>query len=213
MQLKRVVVTGLGALTPIGNNKEEYWNALVNGVSGAAPITYFDAAKFKTRFACELKNFNATDFIHRKEARKMDRFTQYAMVASDEAIADSKLDLDKINKLKDPKSYGSWLKRIVINNSLQLVKKQIHFEDLTNLDIKEEATEENWYQDIPFNKIKQAILQLPNGCRQVFSLYLLENYKHKEIADLLNISVSTSKSQYRYALKLMRATLISYKNS
>ena len=120
---------------------------------------------------------------------------------------------DKINKLKDPKSYGSWLKRIVINNSLQLVKKQIHFEDLTNLDIKEEATEENWYQDIPFNKIKQAILQLPNGCRQVFSLYLLENYKHKEIADLLNISVSTSKSQYRYALKLMRATLISYKNS
>ncbi|CAM1334218.1 beta-ketoacyl-ACP synthase II [Tenacibaculum aestuariivivum] len=100
MQLKRVVVTGLGALTPIGNNKEEYWNSLVNGVSGAAPITYFDAAKFKTRFACELKNFNVTDFINRKDARKMDRFTQYAMVASDEAIADSKLDLDKINKLR-----------------------------------------------------------------------------------------------------------------
>ncbi len=100
MQLKRVVVTGLGALTPIGNNIEEYWNALVNGVSGAAPITYFDAAKFKTRFACELKNFNVTDFINRKDARKMDRFTQYAMVASDEAIADSNLDLEKINKLR-----------------------------------------------------------------------------------------------------------------
>ncbi|CAM1358973.1 beta-ketoacyl-ACP synthase II [Tenacibaculum soleae] len=100
MQLKRVVVTGLGALTPIGNNKEEYWESLVNGVSGAAPITYFDAAKFKTRFACELKNFNATDFINRKDARKMDRFTQYAMVASDEAIADSKLNLDEINKLR-----------------------------------------------------------------------------------------------------------------
>jgi 3-oxoacyl-[acyl-carrier-protein] synthase II len=100
MQLKRVVVTGLGALTPIGNNIEEYWNALVNGVSGAAPITYFDAAKFKTRFACELKGFNATDFMDRKEARKMDRFTQYAMVASDEAIADSNLDLEKINKLR-----------------------------------------------------------------------------------------------------------------
>lgn len=100
MQLKRVVVTGLGALTPIGNNIEEYWNALVNGVSGAAPVTYYDAAKFKTRFACELKNFNATDFIDRKEARKMDRFTQYAMVASDEAIVDANLDLEKINKLR-----------------------------------------------------------------------------------------------------------------
>ena len=100
MQLKRVVVTGLGALTPIGNNIEEYWNALTNGVSGAAPITYFDAAKFKTRFACELKNFNVNDFINRKDARKMDRFTQYAMVASDEAIADSNLDLEKINKLR-----------------------------------------------------------------------------------------------------------------
>jgi len=100
MELRRVVVTGLGALTPIGNSKEEYWNALIGGKSGAAPITYFDTEKFKTKFACELKNFNATDFLDRKEARKMDRFTQYAMVASDEAIADSKLDLDKINKLR-----------------------------------------------------------------------------------------------------------------
>lgn len=100
MQLKRVVVTGLGALTPIGNTIEEYWNGLINGVSGAAPVTYYDATKFKTRFACELKNFNVTDFIDRKEARKMDRFTQYALVASDEAILDSGLDLDKINKFR-----------------------------------------------------------------------------------------------------------------
>jgi len=100
MELKRVVVTGLGALTPIGNTKDEFWEALVSGKSGAAPITYFDTEKFKTKFACELKNFNATDFLDRKEARKMDRFTQYAMVASDEAIADSKLDLDAVNKLR-----------------------------------------------------------------------------------------------------------------
>ena len=100
MQLKRVVVTGLGALTPIGNNIEEYWSALVNGVSGAAPITHFDATKFKTRFACEVKNFTVTDYMNRKDARKMDKFTQYAMVASDEAIADSGLDLDTINKFR-----------------------------------------------------------------------------------------------------------------
>ncbi len=98
MKLRRVVVTGLGALTPIGNNLQEYWNGLVNGVSGAAPITHFDASKFKTQFACELKNFEVTDFINRKDARKMDKFTQYAMVATDEAIVDSGLNLDKLNK-------------------------------------------------------------------------------------------------------------------
>lgn len=98
MEIKRVVVTGLGALTPIGNTVEQYWDGLINGVSGADPITYFDASKFKTRFACELKNFKVNDFIDRKEARKMDRFTQYAMVATDEAIEDSKIDLEKIDK-------------------------------------------------------------------------------------------------------------------
>ena len=91
MNLRRVVVTGIGALTPIGNTKDEYWEGLVSGRSGAAPITYFDTEKFKTKFACELKNFVATDFLDRKEARKMDRFAQYAMVASDEAIKDAKL--------------------------------------------------------------------------------------------------------------------------
>ncbi|AJR03040.1 beta-ketoacyl-ACP synthase II [Siansivirga zeaxanthinifaciens] len=100
MELKRVVVTGLGALTPIGNTKDEYWEALLSGKSGAAPITYFDTEKFKTKFACELKNFNATDFIDRKLAGRMDRFTQYAMVAADEAILDANLDLDAVNKLR-----------------------------------------------------------------------------------------------------------------
>ena len=92
-----MVVTGMGALTPIGNNLKDYWNALQQGVSGAAPITHFNAEKFKTQFACEVKGFDVTDFIDRKEARKMDLFCQYAMVASDEAIIDSDLNLDKIN--------------------------------------------------------------------------------------------------------------------
>ncbi|MCF8273029.1 MAG: beta-ketoacyl-ACP synthase II [Flavobacteriaceae bacterium] len=100
MELKRVVVTGLGALTPIGNTKDEFWDGLIGGKSGAAPITYFDTEKFKTKFACELKNFEATDFLDRKEARKMDKFAQYAMVAADEAIADAKLNLDEVNKLR-----------------------------------------------------------------------------------------------------------------
>ncbi|MDD7884801.1 beta-ketoacyl-ACP synthase II [Flavivirga sp. 57AJ16] len=100
MELKRVVVTGLGALTPIGNTKDEFWKGLISGKSGAAPITYYDTEKFKTQFACELKGFNATDFLDRKEARKMDKFAQYAMVASDEAIADAKLNLDEVNKLR-----------------------------------------------------------------------------------------------------------------
>jgi len=97
MELKRVVVTGLGALTPIGNTLDEYWNSLKNGVSGAAPIQSFDASKFKTQFACELKNFNVQDHLDRKEARKLDQFSQYAMVSSAEAMADSGIDLEKIN--------------------------------------------------------------------------------------------------------------------
>lgn len=98
MTSRRVVVTGIGALTPIGNNVQDYWNALSNGVSGAAPITRFDASKFKTQFACEVKGFDVTNFIDRKEARRMDPYAQYAMVTADEAIKDSGLDLEKINK-------------------------------------------------------------------------------------------------------------------
>jgi 3-oxoacyl-[acyl-carrier-protein] synthase II len=99
MQLKRVVVTGLGALTPIGNTLDEYWEGLISGKSGAAPITYFDTEKFKTKFACELKDFNVLDFLDRKEARKLDRFTQYAIVASEEAIADANFD-DSLDKYR-----------------------------------------------------------------------------------------------------------------
>ncbi|CCG54601.1 3-oxoacyl-(acyl-carrier-protein) synthase II [Flavobacterium indicum GPTSA100-9 = DSM 17447] len=100
MQLKRVVVTGLGALTPIGNNLEEYWQALISGKSGAAPITYYDTEKHKTKFACEVKNFNVEDYIDKKEARRMDKFAQYAIVASDEAIKDAGLVLEQLNKYK-----------------------------------------------------------------------------------------------------------------
>ena len=100
MELKRVVVTGLGALTPIGNNIEEYWDGLVNGKSGGAPITYFDTEKFKTKFACEIKNFDFDAYFDRKEKRRLDRFAQYAIVASDEAIKDSAIDLDTINKYR-----------------------------------------------------------------------------------------------------------------
>ena len=98
MELKRVVVTGLGAVTPVGNTPDEMWNNLINGVSGAAPITLFDASKFKTQFACEVKNLNINDFIDRKEARKMDRYTQLAMIAAKQAVEDSKMDLDTEDK-------------------------------------------------------------------------------------------------------------------
>lgn len=91
MELKRVVVTGLGALTPIGNNLNQYWEGLISGRSGAAPIQQFDASKFKTQFACEVKNFNVEDFIDRKEVRKLDQFSQYAMVSVTEAMVDSNL--------------------------------------------------------------------------------------------------------------------------
>ncbi|MDH3709574.1 MAG: beta-ketoacyl-[acyl-carrier-protein] synthase II, partial [Cyclobacteriaceae bacterium] len=107
MQLKRVVITGLGALTPIGNNVQEYWTNLSKGVSGAAPITRFDAEKFKTRFACEVKGFDPTEFLDRKESRKMDPFTQYAMVAAQEAMTDSGLDLEAIDKDRAGVIWGS----------------------------------------------------------------------------------------------------------
>tara|TARA_B100000927_G_scaffold290082_1_gene288049 strand:- start:151 stop:1401 length:1251 start_codon:yes stop_codon:yes gene_type:complete len=100
MQNKRVVVTGLGALTPIGNGIPAYWDGLISGKSGSAPISYFDASKFKTQFACELKDYDPNDHFDRKEARKMDRFTQYAMVASDEAIDDAGFHLESLDKTR-----------------------------------------------------------------------------------------------------------------
>ena len=106
MELKRVVVTGLGALTPVGNTVAETWENIVNGVSGAGPITHFDASKFKTQFACEVKNFKVNEHLDRKEARKMDLYTQYAIVAAKEAIEDSGMDLEKVNKNKIGVIYG-----------------------------------------------------------------------------------------------------------
>ena len=100
MEIKRVVVTGLGALTPIGNNISEYWDGLKSGKSGCAPITYFDTEKFKTKFACELKKFDPLDHFDRKETRKLDRFAQYALVASDEAIADAQINTDTMDKFR-----------------------------------------------------------------------------------------------------------------
>ena len=97
MQLKRVVVTGIGALTPIGNNTQDYWKGLLNGVPGADGITLFDASKFKTRFACELKGFDPLQYLDKKEARKVDRYTQIAVAASDEAVKDAAIDKENVN--------------------------------------------------------------------------------------------------------------------
>lgn len=107
MELNRVVVTGMGAITPLGNNIPAYWEGLVNGVSGADYITQFDASKFKTRFACEIKNFIPTDFIEKKEARKIDRFTQLSLVTSDEAMNDAGLHKDNINPDRVGVVFGS----------------------------------------------------------------------------------------------------------
>lgn len=107
MTLKRVVVTGLGALTPIGNSLSAYWNGLQNGVSGAAPITHFDASLFKTKFACEVKNFRAEDFLDKKEARKLDPFVHFALVTADEAIKDAALDFSQLDTSRIGVIWGS----------------------------------------------------------------------------------------------------------
>lgn len=106
MELKRVVVTGLGAVTPLGNNVEETWNNLLNGVSGAAPITLFDASSFKTQFACEVKDLKVNDYIDRKEARKMDRYAQLAIIAAKQAVQDSGMNLDEEDKNRIGVIYG-----------------------------------------------------------------------------------------------------------
>ena len=98
MELKRVVVTGLGAVTPLGNDVPTTWNALLNGESGAGPITHFDASEFKTQFACEVKNFDPTAYFSVKEARKLDLYAQYAVASAKEGMDDSGLDLEKVNK-------------------------------------------------------------------------------------------------------------------
>ncbi len=105
--MRRVVVTGIGVLSPIGNNQQDFLNGLQQGISGAGLITRFDASLFKTRFACELKNFNPEDFLDRKEARKLDPFAQYALVVADEAMKDSGIELEKVNRMKFGVIWGS----------------------------------------------------------------------------------------------------------
>ncbi|MFK7770574.1 MAG: RNA polymerase sigma factor [Saprospiraceae bacterium] len=118
------------------------------------------------------------------------------------------LSFQKIAQLKDGAKYGGWLKQIIVNKSLASLKKRVSFQNLADVEIWDSNDgDDNWYQEISFAKITVAIQELPNGSRQVFSLFLLENYKHQEIAEMLNISISTSKSQYRYALKLLKEKL------
>ena len=105
--MKRVVITGLGAVTPIGNNVSEYWHSLINGVSGAAEITKFDTSNFKTKFACEVKNFNPENIFEKNEIRKYDLFTQYALYVTDEAIKNANIDFDSLNKNRIGVIWGS----------------------------------------------------------------------------------------------------------
>lgn len=135
------------------------------------------------------------------------RITQNMADAEDVIQESFMTSFEKIDKLNDAERYGGWLKRIVVNNSLKLVKKRSYYSEVEAIEEYTEAEEDNWYESIPFEKIQAAIQDLPNGCREIFTLYLMENYKHREIADLLDISVSTSKSQYRYALGLLKNEL------
>lgn len=107
MELKRVVITGLGALTPIGNTVPEYWNSLINGVSGAAPITHYDTTNFKTKFACEVKNFDPEQFLEKKEVRKLDPFVHYALASTDEAVKDAGIDFEKLDTNRIGVIWGS----------------------------------------------------------------------------------------------------------
>ena len=163
-----------------------------------------------------------------KKARKKDALAMRAlydsharqMMAASQRITNSKIDSEDIlqesfiqsfqnlTQLKIDEQYGGWLKRIVINKSLQWIKKRPHFVELVEIHNSISEDEDNdFYKSVSFAEIKKAMLNLPDGCRVIFSLYLLEGYKHKEIAEELNISISNSKSQYRYALKLLREKL------
>ncbi|MEM9259136.1 MAG: RNA polymerase sigma factor [Bacteroidota bacterium] len=120
---------------------------------------------------------------------------------------------DKINQLKDPNHYGAWVKRILINHCLKVKKKALVFEELPEQETQiESEKEEQWYLQIPLATINNAIQALPSGCRTVFTLHLMDGYKHREVADMLGIELSTAKSQYRYALKRLRALLLPHRN-
>ncbi len=127
---------------------------------------------------------------------------------AEDVIQESFLNsFQKINQLKDPNHYLFWLKRIVLNNSLKIIKNKIYFKPIEDKEYEDIHEEGKWYESIKFETINEAIQNLPNGCREIFTLYLLDEFKHKEIAEAFKISVSTSKSQYRYALKLLKEQL------
>lgn len=117
------------------------------------------------------------------------------------------VSFQKLEDLKTPHTYGAWLKKIVVNLSLKSIKSKWSIQDIKESDLEEEENNQAWYKNISYSKINEAILRLPNGCREVLCLYLLEEYKHKEVAELLGVTVSNSKSQYRYALKLLKEDL------
>ncbi len=117
-----------------------------------------------------------------------------------------------IDQLKEDGNFGPWLKRIVLNNSLKKIKKRRTYVTLEQEHIEESDDSDRWYEAIPFNIVQEAIQNLPNGCREILTLFLLDNFKHREISEMLEISVSTSKSQYQYGLKILRNSLKKYGN-
>jgi len=132
------------------------------------------------------------------------------LVDSEDILQEAFMDsFQEIDQLKEDEKYIGWLKRMVINKSLKQLKKRSRLVAIKEIEhLPEEIETDNWYEGIPFQAIKAAIQELPDGCREIFSLHLLEGYKHREIATMLGIALSTSKSQYRYALRLLREKLI-----
>lgn len=161
------------------------------------------------------KDMLAMRLLYQQSAQQMlglsMRITQNRADSEDILQESFLTSFQQIQKLDAPGKYYSWLKRIVVNNSLKAIKGKRYYEEIEGVEATEDRDEVSWYRQVPFAKIKEAIDELPNGCREIFTLYLLEDYKHREIAELLEIAVSTSKSQYRYALKLMKEKLMPYK--
>ena len=153
----------------------------------------------------------AIRFLYEAYAKEMltlsFRITQNLEEAEDIIQEAFLTSFQRLKQLKKPEHYYGWLKKIVINNSLKANQKKRTTASVDSLASLSEEKDQAWYKDISFEQIKRAINQLPDGCREVFTLYLLEDYKHREIAEILNISVSTSKSQYQYALKLLKREL------
>ncbi len=153
MELKRVVVTGIGALTPLGNNTNEYWDGLLNGVSGADFITLFDASKFKTRFACEVKNFDPVQFMDKKEARKIDRFSQFALVVSDEAQLVVSVGMVSMNRIHDNSHFVAPVEYDIAGGS--------HAVAITEALIDREVRQHHWVPNDPIFLPSHMLIRMP----------------------------------------------------